>query len=114
MYGGRDADVCRHTGKGILKWSFKHSEVLPCVHPGHRERIYSTLWSYGHMNLSYVFYPFLLKHPSPVSRLRFYHVVLISQKDWEKRAVFKTWSGLCVVFLCYTLHSYSASPHPGA
>lgn len=47
VYGGRDADVCRHTGKGILKWSFKLSEVLPCVHPGHRERIYSTLYSYG-------------------------------------------------------------------
>ena len=65
-------------------------------------------------NLSYVFYPFLLKHPSPVSRLRFYHVVLISQEDWEKGAIFKTWSGLCVVFLCYPLHSYSASPYPGA
>ena len=30
----------------------------------------------------HVFHPFSLKHPSPVSRLRFYHVVLYSQRDW--------------------------------
>lgn len=38
VYWGRDVDICRHTGKGILKWSFKI------------------------LNLSYVFHPFSLKH----------------------------------------------------